>query len=131
MGDLSIHVISDRAAIGARAAGRIVERRMSLPMASARPIQGILKPLGWTGRIPGAIAPWSAPKWVDMRATRHRPTPLLDEYAEIEYAALPVCPYSTDTQYISPALRSRVQHSWHVFAVNLVLDESQSWPHAN
>jgi hypothetical protein len=36
--------ISDRAAIGARAAVRIVERRMSLPMASACPIQGILKP---------------------------------------------------------------------------------------
>jgi hypothetical protein len=36
------------------------------------------------------MSPSSAPKWVGMRATRHRPTPLLDEYAEIEYAALPV-----------------------------------------
>ena len=44
-------VTSDRAAIGARAAVRIVERRMSCPMTSACPSQGILKPLGWTRRI--------------------------------------------------------------------------------
>jgi hypothetical protein len=45
-------VTSDRAAIGARAAVRIVERRMSFRMTSACPIPGTLKPLGWTRRIP-------------------------------------------------------------------------------